>query len=38
MATKGERGKEGKLGGWDEHIHVTIYGIYKMDNQQGPTV
>ena len=25
----------GKLGVWDEYIHTTVY---KMDNQQGPTV
>jgi len=29
-----ERGRN-KLGVWDEHIHTTIY---KIDNQQGPTV
>ena len=32
-----QRGKVGrdKLGDWDWHIHTTIY---KIDNQQGPTV
>ena len=33
-----QRGKVGgrdKLGVWDEHIHATIY---KIGNQQGPTV
>ena len=30
----GTGGGEGKLGGWDEHIHITIY---KIDNQQRPT-
>ena len=35
MVTKGERGWRDKLGVWDEHMHTTIY---KIDNQQGPTV
>ena len=36
MVTKGEmrRGRD-KSGAWDEHTHTTIY---KVDNQQGPTV
>ena len=36
MITKGERwqGRD-KLGGWDEQTHTTIY---KIDNQQGPTI
>ena len=43
MVTKGERrGDRDKLGVWDEHIHTVIYKIhitiYKIDNQQGPTV
>lgn len=29
------RKEENKLGVWDEHIHTTIY---KVDNQQGPTL
>ena len=36
MVTKGEmRGEVGKSGACDEHTHTTIY---KIDNQQGPTV
>ena len=35
MVTKGERGWGDKLGGWDLHIHITIYEI---DNQKGPSV
>ena len=37
MVTKGEKGVGGrdKLGGWDQHMHTTMY---KIDNQQGPTV
>ena len=36
MVTKGAReGASDKLGSWDEHTHTTIY---KIDNQQGPTV
>ena len=36
MVTKGERGVgRDKLGVWDYHRHTTIY---KIDNQQGPTV
>ena len=37
MFTKGETwgGRRDKLGAWDEHIHTTIF---KIDNQQGPTV
>ena len=31
---QGERGGD-KLGDWDWHTHTTIY---KIDNQQGPTV
>ena len=34
MATKGEREGRDKLGVWD-YIYTTIY---KIDNQQGPTV
>ena len=34
MVTRGER-RGDKLGVWDEHIHTTMY---KIDNQQGPTV
>ena len=34
MVTKGERGGV-KLGVWDSNIHTTIY---KIDNQQGPSV
>ena len=34
MVTQRERGGN-KLGGWDWHIHTTIF---KIDNQQGPTV
>ena len=33
-----QRGKgwgRDKLGDWDKHVHTTIY---KIDNQQGPTV
>ena len=33
MVNKGDG--RGKLGVWDEHIHTTIY---KIGNQQGPTV
>ena len=29
------KGGRGKLGVWDWHIHTTMY---KIDNQQGPTV
>ena len=32
---KGKVGGRDQLGGWDQHIHTTIYEI---DNQQGPTV
>ena len=32
---KGEGWGEDKLGVWDQHIHTTIY---KIDNQQGPTI
>ena len=37
MVTKGAGGggEKDKLVVWDENIHTTIY---KMDNQQGPTV
>ena len=36
MVTKGKSGSGGdKLGAWDSHTHTTIY---KIDNQQGPTV
>ena len=36
MVTKGETlGGGDKSGAWDEHTHTTIY---KIDNQQGPTV
>ena len=35
MVTKGERGGRNKLGVWHEHIHTSIY---KIDDQQGPTV
>ena len=37
VVTKGDtwqRGRE-KSGAWDKHTHTTIY---KIDNQQGPTV
>ena len=30
---KGKVGGRDQLGGWDQHIHTTIYEI---DNQQGP--
>ena len=33
QVTKGER--RDKLGAWDLHIYITIY---KVNNQQGPTV
>ena len=41
QVTKGER--RDKLGAWDLHICITIYKvyilhIYKVNNQQGPTV
>ena len=32
---RGNVGGRDKLGVWDYHIHTTIY---KIDNQQGPTV
>ena len=39
MVTKEEKGENvsgrDKSGAWDEHIHTTVY---KVDNQQGPTV
>ena len=35
MVTKGERWGSDKLGGWDGPVHSTVY---KIDNQQGPTV
>ena len=35
MVTEGETGGRDKLGVGDQHIHTTIY---KIDNQQGPTV
>ena len=35
MVSWGEKGRRDKLGGWDRHTHTTIY---KMSNQQGPTV
>ena len=35
MVTKEESRGRDKLGVWDEHTHTTIY---KIDNQQGPTV
>ena len=35
MVTKGGGGGRDKLGVWDKHIHTTVY---KIDNQQGPTV
>ena len=35
MATKGQSGRRGQLGGWYYQIHTTIY---KTDKQQGPTV
>ena len=35
MVIKGESGGRDKLGVWDKHIHTTVY---KIDNQQGPTV
>ena len=33
--TKGERVGKDRLGAWNEHKHTSIY---KIDNQQGPTV
>ena len=33
--TKGEKRRRDKLGVWNEHIQTTVY---KIDNQQGPTV
>ena len=34
--TRGEGlGGRGRLGVWDRHVHTAIY---KIDNQQGPTV
>ena len=35
MVTKGERRGRDKLGVWDQNIYTTIY---KIGNQQGPTV
>ena len=35
MVTTGGKWGRDKLGDWDWHIHTTIY---KIDNQQGPTV
>ena len=36
LVTKGETWAGGiKSGAWDEHTHSTMY---KIDNQQGPTV
>ena len=36
MVTKGETwGRRDNLGAWDEHTSTTIY---KVDNQQGPTI
>ena len=32
---RGNMGERDKSGAWDEHTHTTIY---KIDNQQGPTV
>ena len=32
---RGKAGEGDELGGWDQHIHATIYQI---DNQQGPTI
>ena len=29
MVNKGDTGRRNKLGGWDQHIHTTIY---KIDN------
>ena len=36
MVTRGERQGEGIVDGiWDQHVHTAIF---KMDNQQGPTI
>ena len=35
MVTKGKRKGKDELRVWDQHIHSTIF---KIDNQQGPTV
>ena len=37
LLPKGKRGMAGrdKSGAWDEHTHTTVY---KIDNQQGPTI
>ena len=32
---EGEKGVRYKSKAWDEHAHITLY---KIDNQQGPTV
>ena len=35
MASRGRRGRRKRLGVWDEHAHTAVF---KIDNQQGPTV